>query len=299
MVARRKSERTNMMSTTHSARAAAVDAWLRRGAELPKFNAKLVDSIARISWEDSNVHEIERLISGEPAMIAYTLRAANSPFFGLSKRVDSIRHALTVLGVASVRSILMRSYMVDTFGIKNGDKVAGDLVAHSILCGIAARELAVGEDVPMDSAFLAGVMLNVGKLMMLTCERDKADMVYDDGDFLANRANVEVAIFSFDHVDLTLATLSTWLMPDSIVDPVRDYYRRPTTETALLRVLIRARMLADFAAYADMHQSAEAAKARAQLVAMLGEAKVDTLLHRIREEANALGSDADAADGGR
>jgi HD-like signal output (HDOD) protein len=288
-----------MTSTTHSARSAAVDAWLRRGVALPKFNAKLVDSIARISWEDSNVHEIERLISGDPAMIAYTLRAANSPFFGLSKRVDSIRHALTVLGVSSVRSILMRSYMADTFGVKNGDKIAGDLLTHSILCGIAARELAAVAGAPMDSAFLAGVMLNVGKLMLLTCARDKADLVYDDGDFIANRANVEVAVFSFDHVDLTLATLSTWLMPDSIVDPVRDYYRRPDAETALLRVLIRARTIADYTAFVGMHQPTEAAKAYAQLSVMLGEAQVESLLLRIKEEANALGGDAAAADGGQ
>ncbi|MBV8464544.1 MAG: HDOD domain-containing protein [Burkholderiales bacterium] len=286
-----------MTSITRNARAEAADAWLHQGAELPRFNPKLADAIARINWEDSNVQEIEKLISSEPAMIAYTLRAANSPFFGLSKRVDSIRHALTVLGVASVRSILMRCYMTDTFGVRDGDKVSSELVTHAILCGIAARELAPGTGAVQDSAFLAGVLLDVGKLLLLTCAREKANLIYDDGNFVADRSSVEVAVFSFDHADLTLATLRTWLMPDTITVPVHDHYRTPAAETPMRRALGYARMFADHAAYLAMGNAADAAKVRARLVAQLSESQVEQLANNIRDEAKTLGSSANAHNG--
>ncbi|MBV8659339.1 MAG: HDOD domain-containing protein [Burkholderiales bacterium] len=287
-----------MTSNSTNDRYAVAEEWLKEhGADLPKFNSSLAGAIATLDWDGGDIHELERLISSDPATIVCTLRAANSPFFGLSKRVDSIRHALTVLGLASVRSILMRGYLADSFGIADKDRLAGEYVAHCIVSGLAARELAAKYEVPADTAYVAGVLQGVGKLMLLAYSRQQADAIYQGGNLLDSREPVEIEVLGFDHVELTVSTLKAWHLPDAMITAVDDALRNRRSSTPLTRTTLSARLVADYIDHQRFERDEDAAEVREQLVGMIGEINMTRVLKRIHDEVNEMFSWTSFLDG--
>ena len=287
-----------MTSNSTEERYALAEAWLQEhGADLPKFNTSLAGAIGTLNWDEGDIHELERLISSDPATIVCTLRAANSPFFGLSKRVDSIRHALTVLGLSSVRSILMRGYLADSFGIADKDRLAGDYVEHCIVSGLAARELAAKYEVAQDTAFVAGVLQGVGKLMLLAYSRQQADAIYADGDLTANCEPREIELLGFDHVELTVSTLRAWHMPDAITTAVDDAHRNRRNGSPLTRTILAARLVADYVDHQRFERMEEVVAVRAQLASVIGESNVVKVLARIHDEVSEMFSWAATQDG--
>lgn len=64
-------------------------------------------SIGRIQvlcmMQDVNVTELTQVIEGDPMLSANILKAVNSPLYGMSKEVSSIRQAVMLFGVSMIR----------------------------------------------------------------------------------------------------------------------------------------------------------------------------------------------------
>jgi len=72
----------------------------RRPSLLPKLMATVNDS-------DSSMREMSEIIAQDPALTANLLRIANSPLYRVSSTpVESIERAVTLVGVAGIRSII-------------------------------------------------------------------------------------------------------------------------------------------------------------------------------------------------
>ena len=59
--------------------------------------------------EDPNVGlpAMAKLISQDAALVARTLKTVNSAAYGLSHKISSIDHALVVLGIQGVKSVVL------------------------------------------------------------------------------------------------------------------------------------------------------------------------------------------------
>ena len=60
-----------------------------------------------ISTEEFTAEELAALISQDPSLTIRLLKIANSPFFGLSRKVESISRAVTVLGTERIRELVL------------------------------------------------------------------------------------------------------------------------------------------------------------------------------------------------
>ena len=280
---------TTAPDETQAGPASAAETWLKQhSGELPKFNPAFASLIAKLDWEAGDVHELERVIATDPGSVVCLLRVANSPFFGLSKRVDSIRHALTVLGMSSVRSIVMRGYLIDTFGLQLDDQLAGDLVTHSIVTGLAARELAGVLKAPEDVAFVAGMLHGVGKLMLLVYARELIERIYQDGATATDYTADEMGVLGFDHIELGVLTLKLWHMPDNIIEAVRDYQDLGRCDTPLKQTLFAAYQLARYLECLRRQNREEAESLGQQLVERIGEKRFGGVVKRVNAEATAM-----------
>lgn len=72
----------------------------RRPSLLPKLMATVNDN-------DASMHEMSSIIAQDPALTANLLRIANSPLYRISSTpIESIERAVTLVGVAGIRSII-------------------------------------------------------------------------------------------------------------------------------------------------------------------------------------------------
>lgn len=131
---------------------------------LPEMYMRVKEAIED---EESSVGDVAELIATDPVITARLLRFANSAFFGLSRQVDSVSRAVTVLGTQLAHDVVLATSVVDSCA---GVADAVDLRAFwadSAYCGLLARLLAQRCNV-LDSEriFLEGLLRDLGHLVM-------------------------------------------------------------------------------------------------------------------------------------
>lgn len=133
---------------------------------LPAIALKLI-----AMGEDSrfSAQDLAGTIQTDQALTLKILRLANSPAFGLPRRIKSLREAIVLLGFRDVRSMALAGCVVEE-GVR--ERIAGALMdydlfwVNSLIVAQFAQALAENEDVDRDEAFTGGVVHNIGRLAM-------------------------------------------------------------------------------------------------------------------------------------
>ena len=131
---------------------------------------KVLPGVARrvleiIRDEEASIAEICSIVERDQAITASVLKIANSAYYGLQSKVTSIRRAVVVLGLTTLRKIVLAvstKLQYKRFGIT--EQLMWD---HAIGAAIAARYIASRQWRDLEEiAFLAGLMHDLGKVFM-------------------------------------------------------------------------------------------------------------------------------------
>ncbi|MBF0283521.1 MAG: HDOD domain-containing protein [Magnetococcales bacterium] len=66
-----------------------------------------------VNKPNASFDAIAKLLAIDPAMTARVLKIVNSPFYGLSRKVENIRHALTLLGLKTFQRVVLTAALHD------------------------------------------------------------------------------------------------------------------------------------------------------------------------------------------
>ncbi|GAB4347369.1 MAG: HDOD domain-containing protein [Gammaproteobacteria bacterium] len=200
----------------------------------------------RLEDPAATTREMGRLIAQDPALTFRVLRLANSPLYGLSRQVETVERAVTVLGKRQLIELVLAtsaSKVID--GIPNDIYEMTDFWRHSLLCGVVARELAKScECADTDFAFVAGLLHDIGQLVLFNRYPGQSrvaleismDRVEPMPLFMAERK-----VFGFDHAMLGGRLLEQWHLPDRLRESV-EFHHEPAraeshpVEAALLHI---------------------------------------------------------------
>src|SRR5258708_31263766 len=127
---------------------------------LPSLPAIAVQVLELAQKADVDIAESARTISKDPALSGRILRTVNSSFYGRSQNISTISHALVILGLQSVKTLVLGFSLVT-----NLTKSQGKGFKHlaywkrSIYAATAARSLAAKINmVQQEEAFLAALL---------------------------------------------------------------------------------------------------------------------------------------------
>jgi putative nucleotidyltransferase with HDIG domain len=179
-------------------------------------------TLATVNRDDANLGDLVTLIARDQALAARLLRIANGAFYAVRGKVTSIPQAVTLLGFGRVRDLVLG---LSVWGALEGSSAAARrfrtrLWMHSSMVAAAARMLAVRTRGDEANAFTAGLLHDVGKLVLgLRLGESYWELLEDAGDD-GGAAAVETASFSCDHATVGAWLLQLWGMPPELVDPV-------------------------------------------------------------------------------
>ena len=74
-----------------------------RGKTIPPNRLSLMRLVAQFQDAELNLEELQRLISLDISLSYQLLRLINSAFFGLGRKIESVRHAVNLLGTDAIR----------------------------------------------------------------------------------------------------------------------------------------------------------------------------------------------------
>jgi putative nucleotidyltransferase with HDIG domain len=137
--------------------------------DLPSLPAIVMELLNSIDQENVDIGVLAKKVSQDQALTAKTLRFANSSFYGTPSKVTTIQQAITLLGVANVRDLITAAAIS---GIFPENQCPGfnfrAFWKHSIGAAICAKLLARYVHVNTDYAFTAGLLHDIGRLVLVT-----------------------------------------------------------------------------------------------------------------------------------
>lgn len=138
-----------------------------RVRRLPGVIPQLLQSLRS---DDFSGAELARKISHDPTLVAAVVRLANSSYYHLREPIASIQHAILVIGQDGLRQLITSVAFQPIIDLRSGyftRMIAPRLWMQSERCALACRLLATEAEQDQFSAFLAGLILNVGLTVSL------------------------------------------------------------------------------------------------------------------------------------
>lgn len=182
---------------------------------------------------DTSMSDVAQIIVHDPAITARLLRLVNSPFFGLVSKVDTMTHAINLLGTQQVHDLVLATVVVDSFSGFNNDAFnIYDFWFNGVYCAVTARLLAYHcDNLDTERPFISGLLHNIGHL--LTYQKLPNESLASIK--LAEDKNIELfmaerEVLGFDYAQLGAELMREWKLPDSLQNITR-FHIEPSKAT--------------------------------------------------------------------
>jgi HD-like signal output (HDOD) protein len=190
--------------------------------ELPPFSPILNRLLASLAGEDVSFAELGGLIEKDTVIAGNLLHLVNSALYARRSTVNSVRHAVSVLGITKLRNAVLgmsvagmwnKSHMPAAWSMKRFNMHSA---AVALLSDFLAQHAPVNYP---EGAFVAGLFHDLGRLLIAAAlPQEDAEIWkrFETGGATLNRASLvecEEEVLGFTHADLSAAALAFWKLP--------------------------------------------------------------------------------------
>lgn len=217
--------------------------------ELPPLNEVARHLIGLLGDDRVSARDLDHVIRNDQALTARVLRLANSSTFGKSRRIASLTDAVILLGDGRLADLVLGVSAFDAVGSDELGPFAAAAWDHSIDCAAAARAVAgLTDAISPDTAFVAGLMHDIGLLVMLRAAPAEmaAVLTGDPEDPLA----AERRLLGLNHPQVGQRMLEKWNLPTALCEAVRLHHA-PDRKFTATNPLINQVALADLLTAVD------------------------------------------------
>ena len=217
--------------------------------DLPTLPVVFQELFDRMQDPDTQVCELSAIIAQDQALTTKILKLVNSAFYGQPSQISTISRAIIIMGFQSVRSAALGVSVLEQF--KDLDGIGGgfalkDFWKHSIGVSCLAKQLSMVLRVSEpEDAFVAGLLHDVGKLVMLQhFPDDVKDLTRAAAEQQLTWRGCEDVLFPINHAGIARALFRAWKFPANVVEAVACHHRpEAASRHATLAALVH---LADY-----------------------------------------------------
>ena len=141
--------------------------------ERKELNLPLLPQVAAMviqlsTDEDADAQQLANLIQGDQALAGHVMRIANSPIYRPVSAFVSLQQAIARLGIITIGEIaLATSLNSDLFSAPGCEKLLKKLWHEALTTSAWSREIARMRRTNVESSFLAGLLCQIGKPVVL------------------------------------------------------------------------------------------------------------------------------------
>ncbi|PWU08156.1 MAG: hypothetical protein C5B51_08370 [Terriglobia bacterium] len=228
-----------------------------RLTRLPTFHPTAIQLLSLSTESDSALADFERVFKADVTLTADLLLTANSAVYGLRSRVQTIRHALTLLGLERVRSLACHIAWGSYLRQRPAESLR-PLWQHSIATAIVGEALGMLYHVP--GLYTAGLLHDLGRLGLLLSDGQRyAETLEPRPADLQEAIERESAFCGMSHCDAGGLLAQTWGFPELLQVTMVDHHgQRSLTSGSPVGLIQAACHMADWLGYPELHASTTA-----------------------------------------
>jgi HD-like signal output (HDOD) protein len=198
-------------------------------AALPVFSPIAIRLMGLVAQDDVNLREVAKYISSDAALSARVLRLANSPLLGRSYEVRDVLHALAILGLPKVTSLVITSALSHYLPPNTDSDLLRSFWRHNLACALLAEQVEPARPAEAAVLYTAGLLHALGQLALIAggAAQYREAMRWS----AVNQTDLleaERSFFGTDHASAGSALMRSWGFPAELVEAAACY-RRPET----------------------------------------------------------------------
>jgi putative nucleotidyltransferase with HDIG domain len=203
--------------------------------QMPAFPASVQRILAMTASATVAPKDLVGVIDHDPVLTMRILKVVNSAYYGLSRPIVSVKHAVVYIGINTIKHLALG---IAAIGTLPRDNEAGfhtrSFLLHCVSCAVISRSLAQRLRVPktvVADAFVAGLLHDIGQVVFAHFQPEAYARVLT----LARNENqwlhvAEQEILGADHAELGGLLAAKWNLPENLVTAVREHHHDPTTQ---------------------------------------------------------------------
>jgi diguanylate cyclase (GGDEF)-like protein len=269
---------------------------VRQCPSLPSLPTIAMQVLELAQKPEVDIAEIARIICKDPALSSKILRTVNSSFYGRSQHVSTISHALVILGLQSVKTLVLGFSLVTNL---TRDKSKGfkhlAYWKRSIFAATAGRTIAAKIGlVQQEEAFLTALLMDIGMLVLDQVLGDQYGEINAKASTHAQLVAAERETLGMTHAEVGGILATQWKLPPLLNVPIACHHDIASVEDPALRKLTElvalAGRCADVFVDENAAESIAAVRQMCQQQHGLAEADVDALMDDIGKRTKEVAS---------
>jgi len=179
--------------------------------------------------EDPNrsFDDVAEIVSHDTGLSARLLKIVNSAFFGFPSEIETISHAISIVGIQHLNDLVLSTVVMGCFKDIPAETIDMESFwKHSVACALTSKTLAEKIEIPNpERVFVAGLLHDIGRLIICS----KASMETLKIFFLMNNQNLplhlaETEALGFNHSDVGAKLIQEWGLPKIHEDIVGHHH---------------------------------------------------------------------------
>ena len=193
---------------------------------LPSIYSEIIDEMQS---EDPSIKKVGEIISRDPSMTAKILQVVNSVFFGLSRKITSPQEAVVLLGLETIKALVLSVKIFAEFSQKKFSWFNIDqLFNHSMSVSTYAKAIIKNEKLGSDLinySLMAGLLHDLGKLILATNFQEPYKEVLSR----ARKSDrhlweLEYDAFGTSHAELGAYLMGLWNLEAPIIEAIAFHH---------------------------------------------------------------------------
>ncbi|MFN4895378.1 MAG: HDOD domain-containing protein [Pseudomonadota bacterium] len=174
---------------------------------------------------NAEAHDFIGLLEGDEGLSSRVLKIANSVFYDRGGGSKTIVDAVNVIGISELRNLMNATALAGLFPVRHHLRV--EFWGHNVATGIAAKVVARAlMPSVVDQVFLAGLMHDVGKLLILQQHVDNYERVVKRGlTEGAESVAAEAKVYPFDHAQVGQLIAEKWNFSPDLYEAIGDHHK--------------------------------------------------------------------------
>lgn len=210
--------------------------------DIPPLPDAMIELLGIANDPTVSFNTLSQVIGRDQALTLRILAVANSPYYGCSRRIDSIRGAIAILGTRQVQNIASVMALAPAFESHHGPRLWQHGLTTAVWTTHVVRALCIP---PLDYVFTAGLLHDIGVVLLLSNAPEAESACLDEANTTGRPlAEIEHERLGTNHANIGARACSSWKLPARLVALVRGHHHSGNTDALDLQVLHAANALA-------------------------------------------------------